>query len=212
MYLKEAFRYQNFLADLSEQTMGYLTATRNIMKTTQEHMRKKANPDADDEVIDMTTERTTQYTPDNLVGFLVMLVDEREKLTAAISDAKRNCGINIDAEVANNKIRQRAATMLQRMGNIRATERVFKANGYKFNAEGNQVAYAYDVKEVSVIDFDRNKVKGICRKLSEQADEMSTAIDKAMVELTVEYKPVFSVGDSFEDAMDKYLGQDTAGE
>ena len=207
MYLKEAFRYQNFLARLSEQAVGYLTSNRNVMKTTQEHMRKKVNVDAEDEIIDMAAERSTPYTANDLINFLVILIGEREELTAAINQAKRDCSINIDAEVANNKLRQRAAELFQRMGNLRATERVFKANGYKFNAEGNQVSYAYDVKEVSVIDFDRNKVKSLCKKLSEQADETSTAIDRAMVELVVDYTPRFSVSDSFEDAMDKFLGK-----
>lgn len=205
MYLKEAFRYQNYLGELFEQTYGFLTTSRNVMKTTQEHMRKKANPDAENETIDMSSERTTQYEPNRLVDFLVMLVTEREKLTDAISEAKRSCATNIDAEVANNRMRQRAAGLLQRLGNMRPTERIIKSSGYKFNAEGNQVSYTYDVKEVSVIDFDRNKVKGMCRSLSAKSDDASTAIDRAMVELTVNYEPPFAVGESFEDAMDKFL-------
>lgn len=178
MYLKEAFRYQNFLSAMADTAIRHLSLDRNIMKTTQEHMRKKANHDAEDEIIDKTGERTTEYTPDELVNFLVMLVEERKKLGAAISEAKRSCDIDMDAEIAANKVRQQVAGAFKNMGNVRPIERVFKANDYKFNADGNQVPYAYDVKEVSVIDFDRKKVKAISKALFEEADTISTKIDK----------------------------------
>ena len=123
----------------------------------------------------------------------------------AISAAKKSCSIDIDAEVANNRIRQNVATTLSRMGNMKPSERMTKAYAYKFNAEGNQVQYAYEVKEVTTIDFDRNKVKAISKKLIQCADEVSTAIDKAMVELAVDYTPNYSVNDSFEDAIEQFL-------
>lgn len=205
MYLKEAFRYQNYLNELISATTSYLTTGQYTTKTVQEHLRKKANPDAENEVIDLTAERTLTCTANQMVDFLQHLIDEKQKLTKAISDAKKNCGIDIDAEVANNRIRQSVAATLSRMGNMKPTERMTRAYAYKFNAEGNQVQYAYEVKEVTTIDFDRNKVKGISKKLIQCADEASTAIDKAMVELAVDYNPNYSVNDSFEDAIEQFL-------
>lgn len=205
MYLKEAFRYQNYLNELISATTSYLTTDQYTTKTVQEHLRKKANPDAENETIDLTAERVLTCTANQMVDFLQHLIDEKQKLTKAISDAKKNCGIDIDAEVANNRIRQSVAATLSRMGNMKPTERMTRAYAYKFNAEGNQVQYAYEVKEVTTIDFDRNKVKGISKKLIQCADEASTAIDKAMVELAVDYVPNYSVNDSFEDAIEQFL-------
>lgn len=205
MYLKEAFRYQNYLNNLIANTTNYLCGSQYTTKTVQEHMRKKANPDAENEVIDLTVERALPYTANQMVDFLQHLIAQKQALTEAISAAKKSCSIDIDAEVANNRIRQNVATTLSRMGNMKPSERMTKAYAYKFNAEGNQVQYAYEVKEVTTIDFDRNKVKAISKKLIQQADEASSAIDKMMVELVVEYVPDYSVNDSFEDAIEQFL-------
>lgn len=205
MYLKEAFRYQNYLNELISATTSYLNGGQYTTKTVQEHLRKKANPDAENETIDLSAERALAYTANQMVDFLQHLIDEKQKLTKAISEAKRGCNIDIDAEVANNRIRQSVAATLSRMGNMKPSERMTRAYAYKFNAEGNQVQYAYEVKEVTTIDFDRNKVKGISKKLIQRADEASTAIDKAMVELAVDYNPNYSVNDSFEDAIEQFL-------
>jgi hypothetical protein len=205
MYLKEAFRYQNYLNELISATTSYLNGGQYTTKTVQEHLRKKANPDAENETIDLSAERALAYTANQMVDFLQHLIDEKQKLTKAISEAKKGCSIDIDAEVANNRIRQSVAATLSRMGNMKPSERMTRAYAYKFNAEGNQVQYAYEVKEVTTIDFDRNKVKGISKKLIQCADEASTAIDKAMVELAVDYNPNYSVNDSFEDAIEQFL-------
>lgn len=205
MYLKEAFRYQNYLNELISATTSYLNGGQYTTKTVQEHLRKKANPDAENETIDLSAERALAYTANQMVDFLQHLIDEKQKLTKAISEAKKGCSIDIDAEVANNRIRQSVAATLSRMGNMKPSERMTRAYAYKFNAEGNQVQYAYEVKEVTTIDFDRNKVKGISNKLIQCADEASTAIDKAMVELAVDYNPNYSVNDSFEDAIEQFL-------
>lgn len=205
MYLKEAFRYQNYLNELISATTSYLNGGQYTTKTVQEHLRKKANPDAENETIDLSAERALAYTANQMVDFLQHLIDEKQRLTKAISEAKRGCSIDIDAEVANNRIRQSVAATLSRMGNMKPSERMTRAYAYKFNAEGNQVQYAYEVKEVTTIDFDRNKVKGISKKLIQCADEASTAIDKAMVELAVDYNPNYSVNDSFEDAIEQFL-------
>lgn len=205
MYLKEAFRYQNYLNELISATTSYLNGGQYTTNTVQEHLRKKANPDAENETIDLSAERALAYTANQMVDFLQHLIDEKQKLTKAISEAKKGCSIDIDAEVANNRIRQSVAATLSRMGNMKPSERMTRAYAYKFNAEGNQVQYAYEVKEVTTIDFDRNKVKGISKKLIQCADEASTAIDKAMVELAVDYNPNYSVNDSFEDAIEQFL-------
>ena len=205
MYLKEAFRYQNYLNELIGTTTTCLNDSRYTTKTVQEHLRKKVNPDAENETIDLSAERALTYTANQMVDFLQYLIEEKRKLTKAISDAKKTCDIDIDAEVSNNRIRQRIAATLSRMGNMKPSERITRGYAYKFNADGNQVQYAYDIKETTTIDFDRNKVKAISKKLVKQSDEASAAIDKVMVELCVNYKPDFNVNDSFEDAIEYFL-------
>lgn len=206
MYLKEAFRYQNFLSNLIEGTAVYLNNPSYITKTIEEHMRRKANPDAEDETIEVQVDRPFVCDNNQLVSFIQHLMEEKEKLTSAISAAKRSCDIDIDAELANNRIRQKISDILDDMTHRRSSESMVRGTSYKFNSEGNQVPYSYDVKRVTTIDFDRNKVKGICRALVQKSDEVSTNIDKVMVELQVDYEPEFSISDSIEDAIEQFCG------
>lgn len=205
MYLKEAFRYQNFLGRLIERTTMTLSDRRYTTKTYQDHLRRKANYEAEDETVEVAVDRTVECSNNQLVSFLEHLVAEKEKLTAAISAAKRESPIDIDAELANNRTRQKVAFVFSEMSKIRASESMTRGVGYKFNSEGNQVPYNYDVKQVTVIDFDRNKVRDANRSLIAKADEVSTSIDKVMVELVVAYEPGFSINDSFEEVVEQFL-------
>lgn len=206
MYLKEAFRYQNFLSTLIDRAATYLGNPAYTTKTIEEHFRKKANPEAEDETIEVQVDRPFMCDNNQLVSFIQHLMEEKEKLTSAISAAKRSCDVDIDAELANNRIRQRVSALLDLMSHQRSNESVVRGTSYKFNSDGNQVPYSYDVKRVTTIDFDRNKVKGICHTLSKKSDEVSTNIDKVMVELQVDYEPEFSINDSIEDAIEQFCG------
>lgn len=205
MYLKEAFRYQNFLSRMVDRTTMCLGNRNYITKTTQEHMRKKVNADAEDETIEVSVDRPFECTNNQLVSFLKHLMEEKEKLTAAISAAKRTSAIDIDAELANNRTRQKVAFVLAEMSKVRATENIIRGTAFKFNGEGNQVPYSYDIKQVTTIDFDRNKVRDASRGLIAKADEVSTEVDKVMVELSVDYTPEYSVNDSFEEVVEQFV-------
>jgi tRNA U55 pseudouridine synthase TruB len=205
MNLKEAFRYQNYLETLIRSTCGYIGVKTNVMKTTQEHQKNKANPEAKTELIDTTSERSISTPVNDIIRFLMMVTDEKVKLGNAISKAKASCGTDIDNAIATNKTKQYVSAALSNIGGIRSTERVREGKGYKFNAEGNQTTYTYDIKEVSVIDFDRNEVKRIVRNLLKDTDDVSSRVDKLMVDVEVIYNPPYDVNDSFEDALDQFI-------
>lgn len=203
MYLKESFRYQNFLSDLLGIALEFLNDRGIVMTRKELHMKKKANPEAEDEEI--ITEKPVDYTADELISFVLFLTEEKEKLSEAISKAKKNAPIDIDAALAGNNTRKRVAEVLKDLAQRKSSETLTTNRDYKFNAEGNQIAYQYQTKVVLTIDFDRNKVKKISKDLALKSDELSTAIDKAMVEVEVEYAPEFNVNDSFEDVLEAFL-------
>lgn len=210
MYLKEAFRYQNYLKDQISTALGLLASGQYATKTVQEHLRNKANPDAENETMDLTSERILPYSADQLVSFLQHLIYEKEVLTGAISNSKKWYPVDVDLEIANNQVRHRVATILSNMCRMKSSERTTTGFAYKFNADGNQVQYAYDIKEITTIDFDRNSVKSILKALTKQADEASEAIDKAMVDMFVNYEPSYSTNDSFEDALEQFISMSGA--
>ena len=89
--------------------------------------------------------------------------------------------------------------VLKDLAKRKSFEKIVEGSGYKFNSEGNQVAYVYDVKKITTIDFDRNKVKKLIKNLSEQCDKVSNDIDRSFVNTKVEFEPRWSFTDTIED-------------
>ena len=209
MNLKEAFRFQNKLQRLMEEAQDILVQERNVVRVEKTALLHKVNPEAADET---TMEQpATAYADqiNGIVGLLMFLLDQRERLSEAIRAAKRTLDMDFDGEVSLNTRRQEIAATFRRMSQIRSHETLQPNGGvgYKFNAEGNQVSYRCDLKTVTTINFDRNKVRACAALLSRRADETSAALDRAMVTTQVAYAPPFDVNDTFADV----LQQHTAG-
>ena len=144
---------------------------------------------------------------DSVLDFMLFLIGEREKLTTAIGTAKASIGFDLDAAVETNKSRQQACRSINGMLRFKASKRTEKGTDYKFNAEGNQTTYYYDVEVATAEAFDRAKAKNAVRDLISKADETSAAIDSAMINTHVEYEPPFNVNDAFEDVMAEFLAK-----
>lgn len=78
-------------------------------------------------------------------------------------------------------------------------------SGFRFNGEGNQVSYRCDATQVTTIDFDRNKIRGMATALSKKADEISMALDKCLVNTEVAYEAPFDINDSFEEILNDFI-------
>lgn len=206
MNLKDAFRFQNKLTSLTQETMGILRVDANITTTETTYLRKKVVPDAEDEVIKASAPTEFADNINELISFLVSLLDEREKLSAAIHDAKSRLDIDFDSASSINHVRHSTVEILRHMADIRASENIVRngGHGYRFNVEGNQVPYKCDIKNVTTINFDRNAVRGCITKLSRKADEISTALDAAMINSRVDYPLPFDVNDSYTEIFTAY--------
>ena len=201
MILKEAFRYQNYLSLLFNQATGYLSREDFIMTTTQKHNRTKVNPDAQDENIVVPKVLTVDYNPNDLIDFVVKLIDEKQKLSDAIAKAKRSLDIDIDAAMSMNKTKQDFISVLRRMASIKSSESDKEGTSYKFNNDGDQVSYRYPVKEVKTIDYNRNAVKGLISKYKKETDEISTERDRIDIMTDVDYTPLWEVDTPLEDIL-----------
>ena len=209
MNLKESFRYQNYLDSLFMRTRAHLETLGNTVRVVETHIRKKSNPDAEDEVIDVSKERTIQVPVDKIVSFMLELIWEKERLCTAITAAKICSGKDIDTLVSVNKMRHCASVILSQMSGIRPKETLKRSAGrdYRFNGEGNQVAYYYDINEVSAVDFNQPNVKALNKSLATISDETSTMVDKLMVEIEVQIQPEFDVNDTWEAALETYAAK-----
>ena len=203
MNLKEAFRYQNKIQNLMEEAESILSLDRNVTQVENTMLRHKVNPEAENETtVEMpSTEYSEQIT--DIAVFLMFLLGERERLSAAIRAAKQEMDIDFDGEASLNAKRQEISRIFRHMGEIRCSEKLYPGAGvgYKFNAEGNQVSYKCDLKKVTTINFDRNKVRAFASGLSRKADRVSAELDKRLVNTAVGYEAAFDVNDSFAEVL-----------
>ena len=207
MNLKEAFRYQNKLQRLMEEAQSILCRDKNVTKVENTALLHKVNPDAQNEttVEDPANEYAQQIT--EVAALLMFLLEERERLSYAIRAAKQELALDFDGEVSLNARRQEIARIFRHMGEIRCSETLYPGAGigYKFNAEGNQVSYRCDLKTVTTINFDRNKVRSFASYLNKKADQVSAQLDKEMVNTEVAYDAPFDVNDTFADVLQLYI-------
>ncbi len=212
MNLKEAFRYQNKLQGIMEEAEYVLSRDTNVTKIETTYLRSKVVPDAADEKVVQAPETEYSEKITEMVEFLLFVLDEKEKLSEAIRKAKNAQAFDMDGEVSLNATRQKVAQVLKRMNDLRGSEQTVSnaGQGYKFNAEGNQVSYRCDLKRVTTINFDRKVVQRKLKELNRKSDETSAQVDVCLVTSVVDYEPPFDVNASFADAFESYL--ENAGE
>ena len=100
MNLKESYRYANYLDGLLSTAYSYLRNKGFVTTTKQNHLRSKANNEAQDEIIEVQKPYDVEFTPNNVVDFVIKVLNEKETLFNAIADAKAGTEINIDNAIA----------------------------------------------------------------------------------------------------------------
>lgn len=183
-----------------------LTDREHSLTITKNHLRKKANAEAEDMI--ETVDVGEFFKNDDVLKFMTMLVEERSKLTNAIGKAKASIGFDLDAAIETNKFRQTVANRVKTMLRFTASKRTERGTDYKFNVEGNQTQYYYDIEVEANEAFDRSVAKDTMRKLILEADKVFAEIDSAMINTMVEYDAPFNVNDSFEDVMTDFLAKE----
>lgn len=212
MNLKEAFRFQNKLQSLMDEAERILADDRNITQVKVTALYKKAMPEQENET---TVEPAPSEYADHIdavAAFLLYLLGEREKLSRAIRAAKERQEMDMDSEVSLNSTRQAMAAFFRHMVDLRNSEKLLPggATGYRFNAEGNQVPFRCDAKRVVTIHYDRNRVRGYLKQLTEKSDRVSAQLDRCLINSQVDYDAPFDVNDSFAAVFGDYQERQTA--
>ena len=199
MNLKESYRYANYLDRLLITADTYLRNKGFVTTTEQNHLRSKANPDAQDEIVAVQKPYDVDFKPNDIIDFVVKVINEKEKLFSAIADAKARTEINIDNAVAMNKKKQSFVNTLNSIVSIKSSEIQSMGKDYKFDINNEQKPYSYQIISKTSIDFDRNSVKGLIKKYNKECDEISSKLDEIEITTQVDFTPLFDVNDSFED-------------
>ncbi len=199
MNLKESYRYANYLDSLLNRAYMYLGNKGFVTTTKQNHLRSKANKEAEDEIMNVQKPFDVDFTPNNIIDFVVKVLAEKEALSNAIAAAKASTEINIDNAVAMNKKKQGFVYILNGIVNLKPTEKTVAGRAYKFDINNEQKPYVYDITETTTIDFDRNDVKALIRKYNKECDEISSKLDAIEINTEVAFVPRWDVNDVFED-------------
>ena len=209
MNLKDAFRAQNKLQSLMEEASEILQDRDNILKVTTTHLRSKVMPETQDAVTEDAAPSEYADHIDQVASFLMAMLAEREKLSAAIYDAKTALPLDMDSETGLNRARQALANIFLRMTALRNSEVVLAngGSGYRFNSDGNQVSYRCDAKRVTTINFNRNKIRSMATELGHKSDGISAKLDQCLVNTTVDYTLPFEMNDSFDVILTDYIQQ-----
>ena len=203
MNLKESFRYQKFLDGMMMNAGSYLQNQYHCLQTTKVHLRHAVNPEAEDvtEIVD-----DGEFVPnDTVLAFMAHLVEEREKLSVAIGVAKASIGFDMDAAIETNKFRQSLNGSIRKMLRFVGTKKKTTEMGYKFDINGQQVPYRYDVEVTTTERYDKEAAKTMMREVIAKADEVSAAIDAALINTTVAYEPPYDVNESFDDVLEAFV-------
>lgn len=200
MNLKESYRYANFLEDLLDSAKNYLGRDDFVTTTKEDHLRSKANKDAEDELgVVVAKQIDVDFTPNQVIDFIVKVVNEKEKLFTAIADAKSTTEINIDNAISLNKRKQSIISTFQMLAKRKPKETQTTGRDYKFDINGEQKPYNYNINRITSIDYDKNTVKNLIKKYRKECDEISSKLDEIEITTQVNFTPLFDVNDSFED-------------
>ena len=200
MNLKESYRYANFLENLLDSAKNYLGRDDFVTTTKEDHLRSKENKDAVDELgVVVAKQIDVDFTPNQVIDFIVKVVNEKEKLFTAIAGAKATTEINIDNAISLNKRKQSIIYTLQMLANRKPKEIQITGRDYKFDINGEQKPYNYNINKITSIDYDRNTVKNLIKKYRKECDEISSKLDEIEITTQVDFTPLFDVNDSFED-------------
>ena len=199
MNLKESYCYANYLDGLLSTAYTYLRNKGFVTTTVEEHLRSKSNPDVEDETIEVQKPFDVEFSPNGVIDFVVKVIEEKEKLSESIAKAKNTTDVNIDNAIAMNKKKHGFVSVLNGIADIKPSETKTIAKGYKFDINGEQKPYVYDVNRKTSIDFDRTDVRNLIKKYLKETYEISAKLDLIEITTIVDFVPTFDINSKFEE-------------
>ena len=204
MNLKEAFTYQNFYDRLIGMAESYLINTNSTYTKTFLHLRHEVNPEAENvEKTEIQAEKLP-YDVATVIAFTLDVLAEKEKMYAAIRKAKESAVFDLDAAIGMNKTRRNLQSMLKELYQKREYEVTTTGRDYKFNVNGEQVPYTYEINEKLKVEYDKKEIKKIMKTLDAKSNEASKNVDSLNVNLMVDITPKYTLDMDLEDCLELF--------
>jgi len=203
--LRKSFEYQNYLTRMFDSTLTILGDNGNVTNKEQKHKKKASYANVENETVVLDKNDSFKCDVNQMVDFAYDLLNESEKLSESIENAKCSDVSNFDSMISMNIKRHSMIDRLDKMSRIKSSEVKTTGTGYKFNENGDQVPYRYEIEEVTTIDFDRPKIKKLAVKIREISEDTSDKVDAYMINKCVDYDPKYEIGESLDDCIEKFL-------
>ena len=101
--------------------------------------------------------------------------------------------------IAMNEKKQGFVTVLNGIADIKPSEIKTTSKSYKFDINGEQKPYVYDVNRKTSIDFDRTDVRNLIKKYLKETDEISAKLDLIEITTQVDFTPTWDINEKFEE-------------
>lgn len=200
MNLKEAFRYQSFIQRTFSEACGILKSRPNMLKATEHHMISAADPDAQDKDVERPRP-AFDPDPEKVIELMDSLIRARENLTKAIAEAKNEIQNELDALIETNKMRQNMYESIQVALNMPTKEVKTTGTGYKFNNDGNQMPFSYDITYTPELRIPKARLTEKNAALRKKTNEASNRIDSIVINTNVNFTPPYDVDLTLEEIL-----------
>jgi hypothetical protein len=201
MILKEMYQYSNFLSTTLSNCYVLLYDEELRIKGQEFHYPSRVNPEAEDKVVDLNKHKYP-FTIEEVLSLCEDLLAEYCLTTKTIELAKRQMAFSVDTAITNNRKTQHFLSVLDDViAKTKDEVREQKATGYKFDINGEQKPYIYEVEVKKERAFDVANFKALSRKLHKECDETSSLIDQVTCSSNFEFTPKFCIHDSIEDIL-----------
>ena len=97
------------------------------------------------------------------------------------------------------RLQRRLILFLNGIADIKPSEIKTTSKSYKFDINGEQKPYVYDVNRKTSIDFDRTDVRNLIKKYLKETDEISAKLDLIEITTQVDFTPTWDVNEKFEE-------------
>ena len=182
-------------------------------KIEMKHEKKAVNPDVEDLTEDNTADKEYDVSMNQIVKAMLYLNKEAAKVSKAIEVAKNSALVNVNGEMISvdsateyNRNLRSTINIMRSLSKNKDTESKSRGSDYKFDIEGKQTPFYYNITTTKTVDYDKTEIKNEEKAIRKEVEEISIAIDKAKLDTEVMLDTVFDVNtDSFEDVLEKIL-------
>lgn len=205
MNIKTAGQYINKLDSWISNLKGLLVDKSYIYEINEKHEKIEG-------IEEVKIENVKEYdvTLDKISYLIDSLINEKSDMVLAIANAKQLNKIEIgvksfdlDTAIQCNKSKREFAQNLNYLKDNKSKVVKTTTTGYKFNNEGNQVPYSYNLEKNYKLDFDEKEILSLYKSILTNCDVLSEKIDELMTRDIVCFVPNYNLHDSLEEIINR---------